>query len=64
MFTVPVGEERYVANVLRDKARQVGEVTRKCVEDLEEEYPKELWTMLPFSLRHRVTYWLRTCTPE
>jgi hypothetical protein len=34
------------------------------VEDLEEKYPQELWTMLPFSLQHRVTYWLRTCTPE
>jgi hypothetical protein len=34
------------------------------VEDLGDEYPQELWTMLQFSLQHRVTYWLRTCTPE
>ena len=34
------------------------------MEDLEKEYPQELWTMLQFSLHHRITYWLRTCTPE
>jgi hypothetical protein len=50
IFNVPAGEERYVAAVLRDKARQVGEATRKYVEDLGEEYPQELWTMLQFSL--------------
>jgi hypothetical protein len=64
IFNVPVGEERYVEAVLRDKAQQVGQVTRQYVEDLEEEYPQELWTMLQFSLQHRITYWLRTCTPE
>ena len=64
IFNVPVGEERYVAAILRDKARQVGKVTRQYVEDLEEEYPHELWTMLQFSLHHRVTYWLRTYTSE
>ena len=54
----------YVAAVLRDKARQMGEVTWKYVEDLEKEYPQELWAMLQFSMQHKVTYWLRTCTPE
>ncbi len=34
------------------------------MQDLGDEYPQELWTMLQFSLQHRVTYWLRTCTPE
>jgi len=28
IFNVPVGEERYVTSVLREKARQVGKVTR------------------------------------
>ena len=42
IFNVPVGEERYVAANLRDKAKQVGKVTREYVEDLEEEYPQEL----------------------
>jgi hypothetical protein len=41
--------------VLRDKARQMGEVTRKYVEDLEEKYPQELWTMLHFSLSRCIT---------
>jgi len=36
IFNVPVGEERYVAAVLREKARQMGQVTRQYVEDLEE----------------------------
>ena len=34
------------------------------MDDLEEKYPHEMWTMLQFSLQHRITYWLRTCTPE
>ena len=34
------------------------------MEELEEDYPHELWTMMQFSLQHRITYWLRTCTPE
>ena len=42
IFNAPVGEERYVAVVLRDKAKHVGKVTRQYVEDLEEEYPQEL----------------------
>jgi hypothetical protein len=64
IFDVPVREEMYVAAVLREKARKVEKSTRRYVEDLEEEYPQELRTMLQFSLQHRVTYWLRTCTPE
>ena len=39
MFNVPVGEERYVAAVLRNKAEQVEQVTQRYMEDLEEEYP-------------------------
>jgi hypothetical protein len=64
IFNVPVGEERYVEAVLRHKAREVEQTTRQYVEDLEAKYPQELWTMLQFSLQHRITYWLRTCTPE
>ena len=64
VFNVPVGDPKYVAAVLRDKGKQVEEVTHAYVADLAEEYPQELWTMLQYSLQHRVTYWLRTCTPE
>jgi hypothetical protein len=64
IFNVPVGEERYVQAKLRDKARQVAEMTEAYVRDLGDEYPQELWTMLHFSLHHRTTYLLRTCTPE
>ena len=64
IFNVLVGEEEYVAMVLREKAKKVEKTTRRYVEELEEKYPHELWTMLQFSLQHRVTYWLRTCTPE
>ena len=63
IFNVPVGEEMYVAVKLRDKAMQVKKMTEAYVKDLGDEYPKELWTMLQFSLQHRITYWLRTCTP-
>jgi hypothetical protein len=51
-----VGEERYVATVLWEKARKVENTTRRYVEDLEEQYPQELWAMLQFSLQHWVTY--------
>jgi hypothetical protein len=64
ILNVPVREERYVVAVLREKAQKVESTTRRYVEDMEEQYPQELWTMLQFSLQHRVTYWLRTCTPE
>jgi hypothetical protein len=33
------------------------------MKDLADDHPQELWTMLQHSLQHRVTYWLRTCTP-
>jgi hypothetical protein len=62
IFDIPVGEERYVTTVLREKARQVGKVTRHYVEEIEEEIPQELWTLLQFSSQHRITYRLRTCT--
>ena len=64
IFNVPVWEENYVATMLKEKAKRVENTTRRYVEDLEDQYPQELWTMLQFSLQHRVTYWLRTCTPE
>jgi len=64
IFNFPVGEERYVEAVLRQKAREVEQITRHYVEDLERRYPQELWTMLQLSLQHRITYRLRTCTPE
>ncbi len=32
--------------------------------DMGDDYPQELRTMLQFSLQHRITYWLRTCTPK
>ena len=53
-----------MATLLREKARKVESTTRRYMSDLEEKYPPELWTMMQFSLQHRVTYSLRTCTPE
>jgi hypothetical protein len=34
-----VGEEEYVATVLREKARKIESTTRKYMDDLEEKYP-------------------------
>ncbi len=53
-----------VAAKLREKAEQVRQTTEAYVQVMGEEYPQELWTMLQFSLQHRLTYWLRTCTQE
>ena len=64
IFNVPVSENRYVEAILRQKAREVEQHTKQCAEDLEDKYPQELWTMLQLSLQHKITYWLRTCTPE
>ena len=64
IFNVPVGEEKFVEVKLREKAQQVERTTVAYVRDLGDEYPQELWTMLQFSLQHRITYWLRTCTPS
>ena len=50
ILNIPVDEKRYVEAFLRQKAREVGKVTRQYVEDLEEQYPHELWRMLQFSL--------------
>jgi hypothetical protein len=50
IFNVPVGEEEYVEAALREKARKVEGTTRRYMDDLEEHYPQELWTMLQFSL--------------
>ncbi len=56
IFNVPVGEERFVQLKLREKAMQVERTTKAYVRDLGDEYPQELWTMLQFSLQHRITY--------
>ena len=40
------------------------QTTRQYVEDLKGKCPQKLWTMLQFSMQHKITYWLRTCTPE
>ena len=64
IFNVPVGDPEYVEAMLRNKAQEVVGMARKYIVDLEKEYPKELWTLLQYSLQHKITYWLRTCTPE
>jgi hypothetical protein len=64
IFNVPIGEERYVEAVLKKKAKEIAAITRQYAEDLEEDHPHELWALLYYSLQYRVTYWLRTCTPE
>ena len=46
IFNVPVGERRYVEAILRQKAREIGKVTRQYVEDLKKQYTHELWTMM------------------
>ncbi len=56
IFNVPIGEPKYVEEILRNKAKEVAKVTMNYVNDLEEEYPQELWTMLHYSLQHRVVY--------
>ena len=56
IFNVPVGEDKYIQAKLRDKAGQMQETTKAYVKDLGDEYPQELWTMLQFSLQHRITY--------
>ena len=64
VFNVPIGELRYVEAVLGNKTNEVAKVARKYAEDLEDDNPHELWTLLQYYLHHRITYWLRTCTPE
>ena len=64
MFNVPMGESYYIDAVLKLKGMQVSPTTNNNVTDLANEHPKELWTMLQFSLQHKVRYWLRTRTPE
>ena len=54
IFNVPIGDERYVLTTPREKARHVGKITRQYVEDVEEEYSQEIWTLLQFSLQHRI----------
>ncbi len=55
IINVPLGEEKYVKARLREKAKQVQRTTEAYVDDMGEEYPHELWTMLQFSLQHKVT---------
>ena len=64
IFNVPVGEERFAERKLRDEAMKVKKTTEAYVTDLGDEYPQDMWTMLQFSLQHRITYWMRTYTPE
>jgi hypothetical protein len=63
VFNVSVGDTDYIASVLQTKASQVTTTTRKYVENLAHDHPQELWTMLQYSLQHRVAYWLKICTP-
>ncbi len=49
IFNVPLGEERYVKARLREKASQVKKTTEAYTEDMGDEYPHELWTMLQYS---------------
>ena len=58
-FNVPIGEPEYLEVVLRDKAPEATRVIRVYVEDLEDENPQELWTVLRYSLHHMINYWLR-----
>jgi hypothetical protein len=58
-----MGEEKFVEVKLKEKAVRVEKTTETYVRDLGDDYPQELWTMLQFSLQHRITFWLRTCTP-
>jgi hypothetical protein len=64
VFNVHVREAEYIATILRKKAEQVATITRGYVKDLADEHPQQLWTTLRYSLQHRVTYWLITCTPH
>ena len=50
VFNVPIGEPAFVEAVLRRKTQEVADVARKYVEDLEDDYPQELWTLLQYSL--------------
>jgi hypothetical protein len=64
IFNVRIGEPAYVEAVLRNEAHEVADVAREYIDDPEEEYPPELWTLPEYSPQHNIIYWLRTCTPE
>ncbi len=64
VFNTPIGDEDYITYVLKDKARQVEKLAKMYIDDVAEEHPHELWTMLQYSLQHMILYWLRTCTPD
>jgi hypothetical protein len=55
VFNVPIGEPEYEETVLKNKSRELARVARKYIEDLEEEYPQNLWTLLQYSLQHMIT---------
>jgi hypothetical protein len=62
VFNVLVGDPEYTTTVLKTKATQMRTTTRNYVADMADDHPQELWTMLQYSLQHKTTYWLRTCT--
>ena len=64
VFNVPLGEPKFVEAVLAEKAMQVDELSAMYVESLADEYPQELWSMIYYSLQHKITYWLRNMTPD
>ena len=64
VFNVPLGEPRFVEAVLAEKAKQVDDVATLYVETLGDEYAQELWSMIYYSLQHKITYWLRNMTPD
>ena len=56
VFNVPMGDADYIATVLQTKALPVSTTPRKYVKDLADDHPHVLWTMLQYSLQHRVEY--------
>ena len=64
VFNAPIGEVGFIAEILKDKAHDVCRVIYDSTTDLQDEHPLEPWTMLQYSLHHKVTYWLRTSAPD
>ena len=56
VFNSPIGNENYIAHVLKEKAKQVQKATKQYVDDLAEDHPREFWTMLQYSLPNMITY--------
>jgi hypothetical protein len=55
-FNVPIGEPAYVEAVLRNKAHEIARVASAYMDDMKEEYPQELWTVMKYSPTMR-RYW-------